>query len=95
MIAWIKPVVLEDTGITVEFWKLKTVNYDDDAQMSVFNYAGWVNAAAFLAGKAPVIHESHAIPAGLAPELAYGALNFGTAQIRSQAKFEGSITYEP
>lgn len=94
MIAWIKPVVVEETGVTVEFWKLRTVHYDDDAQMSTFYYSGWVNAAAFLANKAPVINDAYQIPAGEAPELAAGALNFGTAKIR-QARFPGAVTYEP
>jgi hypothetical protein len=87
--AWKKIITLPNRTV-VEFWELLNVNYNHRSQKSEFIYGGWVDKAAYDDGIDPVIIESLFIDAGEAPELAAGALLFGSIKIRSQEKFEGS-----
>lgn len=87
---WIKAIEEESTGVSVSFWEVMSVQYDHRAQESVLQVGGWISKAAYEAGKAPVLTKSWVIPAGLAPQLAAGAVAFVTGYARGREEFAGS-----
>lgn len=89
--AWIKEII-QPNRVKLSYWELINVFYDHKAQISMFNYGGWVDEAAYTDGVDPVVVESMQIPAGQAPQLAQGAMAFGNAVIRGLDKFHGSKT---
>lgn len=87
--AWIKSIQLENRTVA-SYWELIDVYYSHKSQVSTFQYGGWVDAQAYEEGAPPLLTERHTIPAGLAPQLAAGALAFGTSIIRALPQFAGS-----
>ncbi len=88
--AWIKEIINPSNKVQVPYWELINVHYNHRQQLSLFEYGGWYSKEAYDEGADAVIVETIEIPAGQAPELAAGALSFGTGVIRAQAKFAGS-----
>jgi hypothetical protein len=86
---WIKEIEQTDTGLTVPFWEVISVFYNHRTQVSHLEVGGWVSKQAYDDGKIPIMTKSWQIPAGLAPELAAGAVAFVAGYAKAQPEFTG------
>lgn len=88
--AWIKSILRPDLQISADYWDFISIHYKHREQMSEVIVGGWPTQAHFNSGADPLLTRTYMVPAGQAPELATGALQFCTTYARSQPEFEGS-----
>lgn len=87
--AWIKELEHNETGAIASYWEVMSVHYDHRAQTSILVAGGWVSKVAYDGAKEPLLTKRWEIPAGLAPQLAAGAVSFVSGFAKAQPEFEG------
>lgn len=88
--AWIKEIEQTSTGAVAAFWEVIGIQYNHRTQISVLEIGGWVSEEHYSNNKSPLILKHWEIPAGLAPQLAAGALAFVSGYARAQPEFVDS-----
>lgn len=87
--AWIKSIAREDNGAVATYWEVISIYYDHSKETSDLAIGGWVDEEAYTNNLQPLMTKNWIIPAGLAPELAAGALAFVGGFAKNQEEFEG------
>lgn len=88
--AWIKNIAHPEHGAVASYWEVMSVYYDHKRQISTLQVGGWVSATEYNSNMAPLLIKIYEIEAGLAPQLAQGAVAFIAGYARQQPEFEGS-----
>jgi hypothetical protein len=88
-VGFIKSIEDEATGVVATYWEPAVANSDILSAKSSCALAGYVNKAAYDAGKKPVMVRTLDIPAGASTELFSAVKAFVEAFAKTQADFEG------
>lgn len=83
-------VTVEETGVVVGYWQEIELVYNMKSGYVVFTINGYVDQAAYEAGKQPVVSKFFEIPEGTQPELAAAGKAFLLSYVRALPEFEGS-----
>lgn len=81
----------EDNGAIASYWEVISIFYNHRKNKSSLVMGGWVSKVAYESDKEPLMTIDWEIDAGLAPQLAAGALEFVKNYAKSQPLFEGAI----
>jgi hypothetical protein len=88
-VGFIKSIEDESTGVVATYWEPAVANSDILLETSSCAMAGYVNKAAYDAGKKPVMVRTLYIPAGASTELFNAVKAFVEGFAKTQADFEG------
>ncbi|MBK7380558.1 MAG: hypothetical protein IPJ03_16505 [Ignavibacteriales bacterium] len=83
-------VTVPETGVVVGYWHESELVYNMKVGKVSFTISGYVNEAAYVAGKFPVVSKSFEISEGSQPQLATTGKAFLLGYVRALPEFEGS-----
>ncbi len=86
--SWVKAIKREDNGAIATYWEVISVVYNHRDQLSQLVVGGWVDEQAYLDNLQPLMLKEWIIPAGLAPQLAAGAVAFVSGYAQAQPEFQ-------
>lgn len=87
-------VTLEETNVVAGYWHEAELVYNMKSGYVVFTINGYVDQAAYEAGKQPVISKYFEIPEGTQPQLAAAGKAFLLGYVRALPEFDGSQDIE-
>lgn len=81
----------EETGATVNYWQESELVYNMKTGKVIFTVEGYVDEAAYAAGKKPVLSKFYEIAEGSQPQLAAAGKAFLLNYVKSLPEFEGAV----
>ncbi len=87
-------VTVPETGVVVGYWHESELVYNMKVGKVSFTISGYVNEAAYVAGKFPVVSKSFEISESSQPQLVAAGKAFVLGYVRALPEFEGSQDIE-